>query len=62
MEIDFKTHQRLERFCVKVCTGKIGWNRERRKKCRETTMCRDCMRRKVRLESDTGVTQYPGAS
>jgi hypothetical protein len=44
MPIDWRDHQRLEQFCKTVCTGKIGWNRARRKDCRERTMCEDVQR------------------
>ena len=37
--------RQLEAFCKTVCTGKIGWNRQRRKDCRENTMCTECRRR-----------------
>ena len=43
--LTYKDHQRLESFCKTVCTGKIGWNRSKRKVCREKTMCMECQRR-----------------
>ena len=45
MKLCWKTHKTLEEFCKTVCTGKIGWNRQRRKDCRNNTMCQECKRR-----------------
>ena len=45
MKLCWRTHKTLEEFCKTVCTGKIGWNRQRRKDCRNNTMCQECKRR-----------------
>ena len=45
MKLCWRTHKTLEEFCKTVCTGKIGWNRQRRKQCRNNTMCLECKRR-----------------
>jgi len=45
MKLCWQTHKTLEEFCKTVCTGKIGWNRQRRKDCRNNTMCQECRRR-----------------
>lgn len=45
MKLCWRTHKTLEEFCKTVCTGKIGWNRQRRKDCRNNTMCQECRRR-----------------
>lgn len=42
--IDTKTHNMLEKYCKTLCTGKLGWNKERRKDCRNYNMCTDCQR------------------
>lgn len=46
----------LEGFCKPICTGKLGWNRERRKDCRHKYPCRDCKRlmdRGIEKRTDT---------
>ena len=45
MKLCWQTHKTLEEFCKTVCTGKIGWNRQRREDCRNDTMCQECKRR-----------------
>lgn len=45
MKLCWRTHKTLEEFCKTVCTGNLGWNRQRRKDCRNNTMCQECKRR-----------------
>ncbi len=33
------TEKQKEAFCSKCCTGKLGWNLERRKRCRKKQSC-----------------------
>lgn len=50
MKLNCKTHTRLDKYCRIHCTVKLGWNFQRRKTCRESTMCYECKGRLLAAE------------
>jgi hypothetical protein len=62
MKLDLKMHIQLEQFCKHVCTGKIGWNRKKRKECRNNSMCKECHNVMSSNASAQGCEAYPAAS